>query len=143
MLFRSVLCAFTSELAIDTALAHRLATGLGAGLGRRQHLCGAVNGGAMALGAALGNDSGADLAAKERTYLAVQAYITAMEAEFGSIDCRTLLGVDLNTLEGKAELKEKGLSSKVCDKLIARCAEEVDRILKDRHKRTSLLFPLS
>jgi C_GCAxxG_C_C family probable redox protein len=129
---QSVLCAFTSELGLDTAMAHRLATGLGAGLGRRQHLCGAVNGGAMALSAALGNESGADLAAKERTYAAVQAYIKTMEAEFGSIDCRTLLGVDLNTPEGKAELKERGLSAKVCDKLIARCAEEVDRILKSQ-----------
>jgi C_GCAxxG_C_C family probable redox protein len=129
---QSVLCAFTSELGMDTASAHRLATGLGAGLGRRQHLCGAVNGGAMALGAALGNESGADLAAKERTYAAVQDYIKTMEAEFGSIDCRTLLGVDLNTPEGKAELKEQGLSAKVCDKLIARCAEEVDRILKNQ-----------
>ena len=129
---QSVLCAFTSELGVDTAVAHRLATGLGAGLGRRQHLCGAVNGGAMALGAALGNESGADLAAKERTYAVVQTYIKTMETEFGSIDCRTLLGVDLNTPEGKAAFKERGLSASVCDKLIARCAEEVDRILKSQ-----------
>ena len=129
---QSVLCAFTSELGVDTTVAHRLATGLGAGLGRRQHLCGAVNGGAMALSAALGNETGADLAAKERTYEAVRAYVDAIEAEFGSIECRTLLGVDLNTPEGKAELKERGLSASVCDKLIARCAEEVDRILKSQ-----------
>jgi C_GCAxxG_C_C family probable redox protein len=129
---QSVLCAFTEELGMDTTQAHRLATGLGAGLGRRQHLCGAINGGAMALGAALGNDTGADLAAKERTYAAVQAYVNAMETEFGSIDCRTLLGVDLNTPEGKATIKEQGLVAKVCDKLIARCAEEVDRILKSQ-----------
>ena len=130
---QSVLCAFTSELGIDTVQAHRLATGLGGGLGRRQHLCGAINGGAMALGAALGNDTGSDLAAKERTYELVRAYINVMETEFGSIECRTLLGVDLNTPEGKAELKERGLSATVCDKLIARCAEEVDRILKNQH----------
>lgn len=129
---QSVLCAFTSELGIDTVQAHRLATGLGGGLGRRQHLCGAVNGGAMVLGAALGNDTGADLAAKERTYEAVRAYIDTMEAKFGSIECRTLLDVDLNSPEGKAAFKERGLSASVCDKLIARCAEEVDRILKDR-----------
>ncbi|MDX9959285.1 MAG: C-GCAxxG-C-C family protein [Spirochaetia bacterium] len=129
---QSVLCAFTSELGIDTVQAHRLATGLGGGLGRRQHLCGAVNGGAMVLGAALGNDTGTDLAAKERTYEAVRAYINAMETEFGSIECRTLLGLDLNSPDGKAAFKERSLSASVCDKLIARCAEEVDRILKDR-----------
>lgn len=129
---QSVLCAFTSELGVDTILAHRLATGLGAGLGRRQHLCGAVNGGAMALSAALGNDSGADLGAKERTYEAVKAYVKTIETEFESLDCRTLLGVDLSTDEGKAAFKERGLGSSVCDRIIGRCAEEVDRVLKSR-----------
>ncbi|MFH2114213.1 MAG: C-GCAxxG-C-C family protein [Spirochaetota bacterium] len=129
---QSVLCAFTSELGLDTTQAHRLATGLGGGLGRRQHLCGAMNGGALALGAALGNETGADLEAKERTYEAVRAYVNAMETEFGSIECRTLLGVDLNSPEGKAAFKERGLGASVCDRLIGRCAEAVDKILKDK-----------
>jgi C_GCAxxG_C_C family probable redox protein len=123
---QSVLCAFTDELGIDTTQAHRLATGLGAGLGRRQTLCGAINGGAMALGAALGNASGTDLAAKERTYEVVLAYIREIEAEFGSLDCRTLLGVDLTTAEGRATVKERGLSDSVCNRLIARCAQAVE-----------------
>jgi C_GCAxxG_C_C family probable redox protein len=129
---QSVLCAFTSELGMDTAMAHRLATGLGAGLGRRQHLCGAVNGGAMALAQPWAMNPVPTLQPRNAPTRLVQAYIKTMEAEFGSIDCRTLLGVDLNTPEGKAELKERGLSAKVCDKLIARCAEEVDRILKSQ-----------
>ena len=129
---QSVLCAFTKELGMDTAQAHRLSTGLGAGLGRRQHLCGAVGGGAMALGAALGNDSGADLEAKERTYAAVLSYVREMEAEFGSLECDALLGVDLTTDAGKAEYKAKNLGTEVCNRIIARSAEAVEKILAER-----------
>lgn len=123
---QSVLCAFTDELGMDGAQAHRLSTGLGAGLGRRQHLCGAVNGAAMAFGAALGNETGADLEAKERTYAAVLAFVRDMEQEIGSLDCAKLLGVDLTTDAGKAVYKEKDLGNAVCNRVIARCAEEVE-----------------
>lgn len=120
---QSVLCAFADELGFDERQAHRLATGLGAGLGRRQSLCGAVSGGAMALGFALGNDDGTDLDAKERCYRAVKDYVEGFESEFGSLECRTLLGVDLGTEEGRAEHKARCLSVAVCDKLIGWACE--------------------
>ncbi|MCK7471113.1 MAG: C-GCAxxG-C-C family protein [Desulfomicrobium escambiense] len=122
---QSVLCAFAGEYGFDEVAAHRLATALGAGLGRRQLLCGAVSGGAMAIGAALGNDSGADLEAKERCYAIVAGFVARIESEFGSSDCRTLLGVDLNTSEGKAQVKARGLGASVCDRIIARSTELV------------------
>jgi C_GCAxxG_C_C family probable redox protein len=120
---QSVLGAFAGAIGFDPAIAHRLTTGMGAGLGRKQLLCGAISGGAMAIGAAIGNDSGADLAAKERCYEAVLGFVNAMEAEFGAADCGTLLGVDLKTDVGKAQFKERGLGSKVCDAMISRAAE--------------------
>lgn len=132
---QSVLAAFADDLGIDPAQAHRLATTLGAGLGRRQILCGAVSGGALALGAALGNEDGSDQAAKELSYEAVRDYVGRMEAEFGQTDCRNLLGVDLMTEEGREESKRRGLSASVCDKLIGRSAELVETILKERGKR--------
>lgn len=122
---QSVLCAFAGEYGFDGLAAHRLATAMGAGLGRRQLLCGAVSGGAMAIGAALGNDSGADLEAKERCYAIVAAFVDKLESEFGPSDCRSLLGVDLNTPEGKAEVKARGLGASVCDRIIARSTQLV------------------
>jgi len=126
---QSVLCTFSGQLGFDVELAHRLATGFGAGLGRRQHLCGAVSGGAMALGAALGNTDGSDLEAKERTYALVQEYIKTLEAEFGTIECGTLLGVDLKTAEGKADFKARGLDEAVCNRIIRRATELVQQAL--------------
>lgn len=120
---QSVLCAFSEQVGFDKIAAHRLATCLGAGLGRRQLVCGAVSGGAMALGAALGNDTGADLEAKERCYALVDEFVGRIEAEFGSSSCATLLGVDLKTPEGRAAVKERGLDKSVCDRIIGRSAE--------------------
>jgi len=128
---QAVLCAFSGEFDFDFAQAHRFTTCMGAGLGRRQLLCGAVSGGALALGAALGNDSGADLATKERCYGIVADYIATIEAEFGCSDCRGLLGVDISTEAGRAEVKALGLGSKVCDRIISRSVELVEQAVTD------------
>lgn len=126
---QSVFCVFAQDLDIDPVQAHRLATGLGAGLGRKQLLCGAVNGGAMAIGAAMGNDRGADEAAKEKTYATVLEYVEKIERTFGCTDCKGLLGVDLRSDAGKADFKSKDLKTKVCNRIIEGCVEEVERIL--------------
>jgi C_GCAxxG_C_C family probable redox protein len=136
---QSVVCAFAEELGMDFVAAHRYATCLGAGLGRRQLVCGAVSGGALAIGAALGNDSGSDLETKERCYAIVARFIARIEAEFGASDCATLLGVDLNTESGRAEVKARGLNVSVCEGIIGRSAELVQACiageLSDRASR--------
>lgn len=129
---QAVLCTFSGCMNFDTVLAHRLATGLGAGLGRRQLVCGAVTGAAMALGAAYGNDDGTDLAAKEDSYARVAALVETIEREFGSSDCATLLKEDLRTEKGRAAVKAKGLSETVCDRVIARCVGLVEELLSPR-----------
>jgi len=127
---QSVLCAFSDHIGFDFAQAHRFTTCMGAGLGRRQLLCGAVSGGALAIGAALGNDSGADPATKERCYGIVNEYVATLEAEFGSSDCRTLLGIDIGTETGRAEVKARGLGDSVCNKVIARSVELAEQAIK-------------
>ena len=124
-------CAFADEIGFDFTAAHRSATCLGAGLGRRQLVCGAVSGGAMAIGAALGSDTGAQLETKERCYGVVAEFVATLEAEFGASDCRTLLGVDISTEAGRAEVKARGLGASVCNKIIARSVELVEKILAD------------
>jgi len=128
---QAVLCAFSETVGFDRALAHRLSTCLGAGFGRKQLVCGAISGGAMALGAAFGNDSGVDLKAKERSYAMVNRFITQLEHEFGASDCATLLGVDLETESGRAEVKARSLNISVCDRIIGRSAELVAEYLNE------------
>ncbi len=132
---QSAYCAFADSLGFDFVEAHRSATGLGAGMGRRQLVCGAVSGAAMALGQALGNDSGADLEAKERCYRVVGSFVERIEREFGSSDCRTLLGIDLSTEEGRAAQKARDPSESVCNRIIARAVELAERAIADEKAR--------
>lgn len=121
---QSVFTVFAQDLGLDPATAHKVATGLGAGFGRQQRLCGALSGAALALGLAMGSAGGEEQEAKERTYAAVSAFIDEISSEFGASDCRALLeGLDLRTPEGKAAFKERGLSDKVCKPIVRRCVE--------------------
>ncbi len=86
----------------------------------------------MALGASLGNECGANQNAKERCYELVNSFVATIEKEFGCSDCRTLIGVDISTEEGRADVKTKGLGASVCDKIIARSAQLVESIILEQ-----------
>lgn len=127
-----VLCAFADANGFDFCLAHSLSTCLGAGIGRRQLVCGAVTGGVMAIGASLGNECGANQIAKEKCYELANKFVATIEHEFGSSDCRSLLGVDTSTESGRSEVKAKGLGSAVCAKVIARSAQLAESIILEQ-----------
>ena len=128
---QSVFTVFAEDFGLDAKTAHRIATGLGAGFGRQQRLCGAISGASMVIGLAMGNEDGSDAAAKERTYEAVYDFIEQVRDEFGAADCRDLLeGIDLRDPAGKAAYKERGLSDRVCNPIIRRCVELLEKELE-------------
>ena len=130
---QSVFAPFAEELGLDPRRAHKLATGLGAGCGRQQLVCGAVSGAVLALGLALGSEEGSEAAAKEETYEAVYGFVERIKAEFGASDCRALLeGIDLREPAGKAAFKERGLGDQVCNPIIRRCVELLEEELRSR-----------
>jgi C_GCAxxG_C_C family probable redox protein len=127
---QAVFCVFAEEFGLDQESAHKIATGLGAGFGRQQRLCGALSGAALVLGLAMGNRRGEEAEDKESCYAAVSAFIDEMEAEFGAADCRGLLeGLDLRDPAGKAAIAERGLSARVCKPIVRRCVERLEEIL--------------
>ena len=127
---QAVFGAFAEDLGLDEGTAQRIASGLGAGYGRLQLTCGAISGGVLALGLALGNGRGEEQDRKEAAYAASRELVEAAAAEFGASDCRTLLrGADLRTDEGKARVKAEGLSGLVCQPIVGRCVELVEERL--------------
>ncbi|HSV56981.1 MAG TPA: C-GCAxxG-C-C family protein, partial [Magnetospirillaceae bacterium] len=115
---QSVLEVFAADLGVDPGQAHRLTACLGAGLGRRQLLCGAISGGALALGAAFGSEDGSDLETKELCYGIVWDYLRRLEESTPSTECRAILGVDISTAEGREKSARLGLAAKMCNPLI-------------------------
>ncbi len=88
----------------------RVASGFGGGVGGWGSVCGAVSGGAMALGLLYGTDGTEAPEEYDRMRSEFrglqQDYFRAFEAEYGSINCVDLLGVDRRTSEGSRRYKE-------------------------------------
>jgi C_GCAxxG_C_C family probable redox protein len=126
---QSVFLAFAPELGMDEKTAARVACPFGAGMGRRARTCGAVSGALLALGLRFGMTSCSDQEAKEKTYELTRDFIAAFEKRHGALDCSALLGCDIGTPEGLAEMRDKGLHGTVCAGLVRSAAEMAERLL--------------
>jgi len=94
------LLAVARYLDIHSELIPRIATGFCAGMARTGRTCGAVSGGVMAIGLALGRAS--PQASNDPCYPAVRAFLDGFNSRFGTINCLELTGVHLGTPEGQA-----------------------------------------
>jgi C_GCAxxG_C_C family probable redox protein len=108
--------------------------GGGAGWGSA---CGAVTGGVMAFGLAMGTNGDESpeefTATRDKMREYTQEFLKAFEERWGHINCFDLLGVDTRTLEGKAkheENKSKGLY--YCEDFVQWAAEKVLEIFEEK-----------
>jgi len=111
-------------------LVPRVASGFGAGFGRLGHVCGALTGGIMGLGAVFGRDA-AD-GDRDRIY----SRVVRLEKEFrercGSIGCRDIIGYDMTTPEGMKAAKESGVFETKCVACVRAAAEIVGNICSEQ-----------
>ncbi len=122
-----MLYAFRDESAMDEDTALKVACGLGAGMGRKQEVCGAVTGGILVLGLRHGRGSRDERPAMEATYAKTRELMERFADRHGSCICRVLLnGCDPSTEEGKKQFKEKDLLNVVCRP----CVQTVVEILE-------------
>lgn len=126
---QAVLYAFCGKLHFDKDTALRLASGFGAGMARRQEVCGALAGGIIALGLKHGRGEGEDGARVDVTYRKVRELMTRFEAEHGSCICRSLLnGCDLTTPAGQRYFREHDLKNKTCKGCVKSVVETLERL---------------
>ena len=126
---QAVLDAFRDETGLDEDLALKIATGLGAGMGRKQEVCGAVTGGILVLGLRHGRGTTDDHSATERTYLRTRELMDRFAAKRGSCLCRQLLqGYDLATQEGLERAKADDILNKVCRPCLQTVVEILERM---------------
>jgi C_GCAxxG_C_C family probable redox protein len=122
-----VLHASCDRLAFDKDTALRLACGLGAGMGRKEEVCGALTGGIVALGLQNGRGEKEDRSRTETTYAMTRELMDRFEAKHGSCLCRELLGgCDLMTEDGQRYYKANDLLHITC----APCVRTVGAILE-------------
>jgi C_GCAxxG_C_C family probable redox protein len=127
---QSVLSSFCNDLGFDENTASKIACGFGAGMGRKQEVCGAVTGGIMVIGMKYGQSRADDRDAKEKTYAMTRELMERFEKKHGSCNCRKLLsGCDLSTETGQREFREKDLHNKICRECVKSAVEMVEEIL--------------
>jgi C_GCAxxG_C_C family probable redox protein len=127
---QAVLGVFCSELNIDRETAMKLASGFGAGMARKQEVCGAVSGAIMAVGLRHGQARDGDKTAKENAYRLSREVMDRFQAEFGSCLCRDLLpGLDLATEAGHQRYQAEGCSEKVCQPCVRFAVRVLEEIL--------------
>ena len=129
---QSVLFAFSDDIGIDNRIALKTACGFGAGMGRKQEVCGAVTGGIIAIGAKYGRDENDDNSATEKTYSKTRELMDKFQTKHGTFMCLELLdGCNLMTENGRKYFKEKDLKNKICKGCVRDVVQILEEILVD------------
>ena len=122
-----MLYAFREESDLPEEAALKITCGLGAGMGRKEEVCGAVTGGIIVIGAKYGRGVNDDRTATEETYAKTRELMDQFAKRHGTFICRKLLnGCELTTEEGQKQFKENDLLNKTCKP----CVQSVVEILE-------------
>ena len=118
------------DLQFDRDCALKLACGFGAGMGRKQQVCGAVTGGIIIIGLQYGRGERDDRKATEQTYKKTRDLMDRFESQHGTFICRQLLnGCELMTEEGQRTFKENDLMNKTCKEYVRSVVQILQEIL--------------
>lgn len=132
---QAVLLAFGDVTGLEPALAAKLSSSFGGGLGRLREVCGAVSGMLMVAGLLYGYDNpGEEDAAKKAHYQLVQELCGRFREETGSIICREILKnppSDPNPSPRTAEYYQ----TRPCAKMVMTAARILDEYIAEHPVR--------
>jgi len=132
---QAIIYAFSDDLGIDKDTALKVATGFGAGMGRKQEVCGAVTGGIMVIGLKYGRGEKDERKIMDQAYVKVRALMDRFSEEHGTFICRKLVGeCQLTTDEGQKEYRERSLFQNVCKPCVGTVAEILEDIFRTGDK---------
>ncbi len=116
----------TEKIPEDTCL--RISSGFGGGMGHLQYTCGAVTGALMALGLELNSIQKDSNTTNSDVYELVKKFAEEFTKKNKSLNCRELLGYDINTSEGHSEILRLNLYRNACEKYIKDAIEIVEQL---------------
>ena len=115
---QSVFSAFSEDLGLDAAVALKIANGFGGGV-RCGEVCGAVTGAIMAISLKHGFHQEKDFAQKGICNGIAFEFIEKFRADNGSIICRDLLGMDIQSPEDFTTQEARAVFTVKCPKFVA------------------------
>ncbi len=129
---QAILGAFAHRVDMDVNTAIKIGSGLGGGIGRRQHICGAINAGAIILGLKHSNGIPGDIESKEHTSEITGKFVLECERILGSSQCKDLLKINLSNPDERKAAKEAGLFERVCNNAIEQTAIILEKYLEEK-----------
>ena len=122
---QSVFAAYADLFGMDKETALKLASPMGAGMGRMREVCGTISAMALLSGLADGNSNPKDMERKTEVYQRVRDMSDEFAAANGSIICRELLGILGRERSARpSERTEEYYAKRPCVRFV-RCASEI------------------
>jgi C_GCAxxG_C_C family probable redox protein len=127
---QAIFFAHCDDFQFEKDLALKIASGFGAGMGRKEEVCGAVSGGIMVLGFKYGSAEKKNRSAKEKAYRKTRELMDHFQKRHGTYICRDLLkGCDLMTKQGQRDFKKDDLLNRTCKPCVESVVEILDKIM--------------
>ena len=127
---QAIFYAHCEDLQFEKDLALKIASGFGAGMGRKGEVCGAVSGGIIVIGFKYGSAEKNNRSAKEETYTKTRELMDQFQKRHGTYICRDLLkGCDLMTKKGYKDFKKNDLFNRTCKPCVESVVEILDKII--------------
>jgi C_GCAxxG_C_C family probable redox protein len=111
---QSILLVFSEQFNLDKHTAKLISSTFGGGMGRLREKCGAVTGGFMVLGLAMGNEKPRDMDTKLHAYQKVRELNKQVEEIHGTTVCREILQKWVT----EAEVEERKHHKIICRKMV-------------------------
>jgi C_GCAxxG_C_C family probable redox protein len=125
---QSVFSTFAIEQGMERDIALRASGAFGGGIAGRGEFCGAASGAFMAIGLKYAKVRGDDNASRDKTYALCSEFARQFETEFGSLQCRDILGYDLRDPDEYRTARETGIFKSKCQAVVRKSAQIVSEI---------------
>ena len=129
---QSVFTVFATDYNLDLETARKIAALFGGGVARSGELCGAINGGLMALGLHLATFDPTDSERKDRLNQLGQNFLERFRDQFGTHHCRNLIKMELKTPQEHHAARESGVFKTQCPHYVAFAVATIETILAEQ-----------
>jgi len=126
---QSIMAVYGPEVGLSIEQSLQIGSSLGGGIGYQQHICGAINAGAIIIGLKHGNSVHGDMEKKNRAIKLAGDFVLECQQILGNTQCSELIKLDLNNAEQVSKANADGLFDRVCNNAILKCAEILEKYL--------------